>query len=228
MHTTETLLAEIEASIASWASPKSGRLPSERALARRLGVSRPHLRKVLSMMEEQGRIQRHVGRGTFLKSLPESPAEVVERTALKTSPRAAMEARQAVEPQLAWIAAQNATLEQIRELQRLCSAMEASRSWEEYAELDWRFHNVIAEATANVLLAEIQHLLNSVRRRVVWEDLDTSSVRPPSGYHSFAEHAAVVAAIAAHKPAAAKAAMQAHLDGTQQRLLNGHSPPGTT
>ena len=226
MHTTETLLAEIEASIGTLASPKSGRLPSERILSQRLGVSRPHLRKVLGVMEEQGRIQRHVGRGTFLVSLPETPREVVDRTALKTSPRAAMEARQAIEPKLAWLAAQNATLEQTRELQRLCAAMEAAKSWDEYAELDWRFHNVIAQATANVLLIEIQQLLNSVRRRVVWDDLDTSSARPPPAYHSFAEHKAVVAAIAAHNPAAAMAAMQSHLEGTQQRLLNG-SAPGT-
>jgi DNA-binding FadR family transcriptional regulator len=175
-------------------------------------------------MEEQGRIRRHVGRGTFLSSLPETPAEIIDRTALKTSPRAAMEARRAVEPQLAWLAAQNATLEQVQELQRLCSAMEGAKSWDEYAELDWRFHNLIAQATANVLLIEVQQLLNSVRRRVVWDDLDTSSAAPPPTYHSFAEHDAVVAAIAAHNPSAALVAMEAHLEGTRQRLLNGRAP----
>ncbi|MDB5429995.1 MAG: FadR family transcriptional regulator [Caulobacter sp.] len=217
----DLLLAELEDRLALWASPKTGRLPSERELAQRLAVTRPELRKALGILETQGRIRRQVGSGTFLTPTGETAPEIADRTVLRTSPRVAMEARFTIEPQLAWLAAQNATPQQIAELRRLCTEMQAAESWEGYAELDWRFHNLIGKATENVLLDEIQQLLNLVRRRVVWGDLDTSSPRPPPGYHSFKEHEAIVAGIEAHSPDAAEAAMRRHLDATRQRLLTG-------
>ncbi|MBT5294680.1 MAG: GntR family transcriptional regulator, partial [Octadecabacter sp.] len=40
------------------------RLPPERILADTLSLSRPELRKALAVLENEGRINRHVGRGT--------------------------------------------------------------------------------------------------------------------------------------------------------------------
>jgi DNA-binding FadR family transcriptional regulator len=214
------LLALLEECVARDASPRTGRLPSERSLAQSLGVGRAELRKALGVLEGQGRIQRHVGRGTFLTGMRETAHEIADRVSLKTSPAAAMEARLLVEPGLVSLAAEKATPEQIIELRRLCAEMRAVDSWDAYAELDWRFHNMIATATGNILLAEIQQLLNRVRRNVVWSDLDTPPPRPRPDYHSFAEHEAIVAAIAGRDPRSAAAAMRAHLEATRDRLLN--------
>lgn len=218
---TETgLLARLEECVARDASPRTGRLPSERSLAQSLGVGRAELRKALGVLEGQGRIQRHVGRGTFLTAMRETANEIADRVSLKTSPAAAMEARLLVEPGLVSLAAEKATPEQIIELRRLCAQMRAVDSWDAYAELDWRFHNMVATATGNILLTEIQQLLNQVRRNVVWSDLDTPPPRPRPDYHSFAEHEAIVAAIAGRDPRAAAAAMRGHLQATRERLLN--------
>ena len=214
------LLARLEECVAREASPKTGRLPSERSLAHSLGVGRAELRKALGILEGQGRIQRHVGKGTFLTGLQETANEIADRITLKTSPAAAMEARLLVEPELVSLAAEKATAEQIIELRRLCAEMRAVDSWEAYAELDWRFHNMIAAATGNILLTEIQQLVNQVRRRVVWGALETPPPRPRPDYHSFAEHEAIVAGIASRDPRAAAAAMRRHLEATRERLLN--------
>lgn len=220
MASETALLAQLEACVDRMASPKTGRLPSERSLANSLGVGRAELRKALGILEGQGRIQRHVGKGTFLTTAQETAGEVADRIALKTSPPAAMEARLLIEPELVSLAAEKATAEQIIELRRLCAEMKAADSWEAYAELDWRFHNMIAAATGNILLAEIQHLLNQVRRRVVWGHLETPPPRPRPDYHSFAEHDAIVAAIAGREPRTAAAAMRRHLEATRERLLD--------
>ncbi|MCK5444854.1 MAG: winged helix-turn-helix transcriptional regulator, partial [Rhodospirillaceae bacterium] len=45
-------------------APQS-KLPPERQLCEELGISRGELRKALSLLEAEGKIWRHVGRGTF-------------------------------------------------------------------------------------------------------------------------------------------------------------------
>src|SRR5260221_36975 len=118
MPSETVLLARLEECVAREASPKTGRLPSERSLADSLGVGRAELRKALGILEGQGRIKRQVGKGTFLTAAQETAAEVADRIILKTSPAAAIEARLLIEPELVSLAAEKATPEQIIELRR--------------------------------------------------------------------------------------------------------------
>lgn len=195
------------------------KLPAERDLAAKFCVSRAELRKVMAVLEEEGLIQRHVGRGTFItrNGRAQAPDEGI---AAQTSPLAAMQARSVIEPELARLAALSATSAQIGEMRALCAEMRRATTWEAYAELDWRFHNVIAEATGNVLLAEIQRILNDVRRYVVWGNLVKRPVGPAADYHSFAEHEAVVEAIAQRDSERAMRTMLAHLGGTKSHLAD--------
>ena len=202
----------------------SGRLPPARDLAAQFCVSRAELRKVLSLLEAEGQIRRHVGRGTFLAKDPPAPGPADEDIAARTSPLAAMQARTIIEPELAGLAALNATGAQIAEMRSLCAGMRQAQSWEAYAELDWRFHNVIAEATGNVLLVEFQRLLNGVRRYVVWGNLLKRPEGPSGDYHSFEEHERVVDAIASRDPEGAIAAMRGHLGGTRSHMEDARAP----
>ena len=196
------------------------KLPPERDLAEQFCVSRAEIRKALSILEEEGQINRHVGRGTFLIREPAKPRVDADDIAARTSPMAAMQARFIIEPELAGLAALSASLSQIGELLELCEAMRKSADWETYAELDWRFHNLIAEATGNVLLVEFQRLLNGVRRYVLWGNLQKAVARPPEDYHSFDEHERIVGAIASHDARAATLAMRAHLGTTRIQMLD--------
>ena len=109
MLSRELLLARLDECIAVEASPASGRLPPERELASRLGVSRAELRKALGQLEAEGILSRQVGRGTFLTARSESISDIASRLTLKTSPPAAMQARLLIEPELAALAATMAT-----------------------------------------------------------------------------------------------------------------------
>jgi DNA-binding FadR family transcriptional regulator len=196
------------------------RLPPERELANKFCVSRAELRKVLAVLEAEGQIQRHVGRGTFVVDRPGNSRPDGEDIAARTSPLAAMQARRAVEPELARLAALNATSAQFAGMRKLCSEMRRAPTWEAYAELDWQFHNLIAEATGNVLLVEIQLLLNGVRRFVVWGSLIKRAKGPPADYHSFGEHEEILEAIQNRDGDLAMRAMLAHLGGTQSQLID--------
>lgn len=196
------------------------KLPPERDLAAQFCVSRAEVRKALSVLEADGQINRHVGRGTFLARNPPEPQPSEEDIVARTSPLAAMQARFIIEPELAGLAALSASPAQLSALKDLCQSMRSADSWEEYAELDWQFHNLIAEATGNVLLIEFQRLLNGVRRYVLWGNLMKDEHGPKRDYHSFAEHERIVDAIATRNPKAAIMAMRNHLGGTRSQMMN--------
>lgn len=192
------------------------RLPPERALADTLDISRPELRKALAILENEGRIARHVGRGTFVTTPPDIPHSAAMLAALtdRTGPHDAMIARLAMEPELAYLAALHATPLHISRAQKLLIELRAATDWETYEKLDYSLHDLIAEATGNVLLHELHKTLNAVRQVVVWRQLSQDMHRPPPTYHSFDEHDAIVTAIANRDRVAARAAMRAHLRST--------------
>jgi DNA-binding FadR family transcriptional regulator len=214
------LLAAVRQWLTEVQATPNRRLPPERKLAEKFAVSRAELRKVLAALEREGLIQRHVGRGTFVTQPGETQAAEAEEVAAMTNPVDAMQARSMVEPDIARIAAMRASSKQIAEMRRLCMEMREAKTWDVYAELDWRFHNLLAEATGNVVLVEIQRLVNGVRRYVVWGNLIKRPIGPAKDYHSFMEHEQIVEAIASRDRDAAHRAMLNHLGGTRAHMID--------
>ncbi|MEM6634627.1 MAG: FCD domain-containing protein [Pseudomonadota bacterium] len=198
------------------------RLPPERELSGRLGMSRGDLRKALMALEAEGVVERHVGRGTFLKSASEAAEtgqSVVLRLAEITSPHAAMMARLALEPELAGHAAIHASPRHLAEARKLCDGMRTAADWASYEQLDSGFHRLIAAASGNPLLIELHRIVDAVRISVVWSRLELPEVGPPPGYHSFDEHDDIIEALERRDRAAAHSAMRTHLKSVRATLL---------
>ena len=68
MERTDQTLTKLRQMIASGSFDDEGRMPPERALAEELGVGRRSLRRALDILEQEGRISRHQGRGTFVQT----------------------------------------------------------------------------------------------------------------------------------------------------------------
>lgn len=218
--------------IATSGLSEGARLPPERTLSATLGFSRSEMRKALLVLEVEGLLVRHVGRGTFLAKAPaprmEDPAEhTIADLAERTGPREAMIARITLEPELARMAALNATPRQLRELRRLGNAMRSAANWHVYEGLDSAFHDVIAEASGNSLLHALHKIMNGVRLVVVWRQLNTPEIRPPVDYHSFQEHDAIIEALELRAGNDAQRAMRAHLQSTLAAMAEhpGYSAP---
>lgn len=219
---SETVLQKLQNWLDAAGLFEGERIPAERILAEELAVSRSDLRKALLVLEAEGRLDRHVGRGTFIKD-PSKPgladAAKLAILAHQTGPHEAMTARLALEPELARLAALHAAPRQIAELRNLADEMRRASGWDAYEELDTAFHDLIAEATGNLLLHEVSRIVNGVRRKVVWSRLYLPEGRPTPDYHSFAEHDEIVAALERRDPPAARDAMRRHIKSTLGTMM---------
>lgn len=198
------------------------RLPPERRLSETLGISRGELRKAMIALEVEGIVERHVGRGTFLRALCShrpSDAPLMARLAEVTNPHNAMMARLSLEPEIAGHAAIHATQRHLTEARGLADAMRSAGNWEEYEDLDARLHELIAIASGNPLLVELHRIVNEVRLSVVWSVLEKPQGGPPDDYHSFAEHDEIIFALEKRDSNAARTAMRNHLKSVRSFLL---------
>ena len=212
-------LTQLRAYLAQRDLPANSRLPPERELCDMLGVSRGELRKALAVMESNGELWRHVGKGTFIGARPVQEYSDVAAIAARTNPRDVMHARLLIEPQIAREAALNATSGDIAEMRQCLAASRAAETWRQYENSDNRLHRTVAEATHNTVLLALFDTLNAVRRAVVWGRLRDQSTRPPKDHHSFGEHETLVRAIEERDVETAGQAMRRHLSHVQDNLL---------
>jgi DNA-binding FadR family transcriptional regulator len=191
------------------------RLPSERALIDRLGLTRAALRKALDRLEREGLLWRHVGKGTFVA---EGGGAALDEVARHLTPVKMMRARLIVEPAIAREAALNASADALRVLRDAEARARGAPGWSDYEAQDDAFHRAVAIASDNVLLVALFDKLNQARRAVALGTVVRGTGRPPADHASFAQHAAIVAAIAARDPSAAQDAMRDHLASVAARL----------
>lgn len=212
-------LTQLRAWLAQRDLPANTRLPPERELCELLGVSRGELRKALAVLEGEGELWRHVGKGTFLGARPAEEASSIAAMANLTNPAEVMRTRALLEPQVAGEAAVNATAADIAALDLCLERSVQSRSWRQYENWDNRLHRTITVAAHNSLLLAMFDTLNAVRRAVVWGRLRVDPAGPPADHHSFAEHMAIVAAIRDRDREAAASAMRRHLAAVEANLM---------
>ena len=201
------------------------RLPPERELCERLGTTRNKLRGSLAELEAQGRIWRHVGRGTFVGSRPVLNLQDVTYLRDQMKPEHALDARMAIEPEVSRIAARasnRADHEQMRICAERCRTAE---DWRTYEAWDNNLHHAIARATHNQLFQYFFETLNSVRRSLVWGQ-PRQTRRPAPDYSSFTEHDAIVDAIADRDEDRAAEMMRLHLSSVFSRVRPENSKPG--
>lgn len=195
-------------------------LPTERELAERFAVGRREIRRALDVLEEEGRIWRKQGKGTFV-----GPAAPVQPLVLQDLPQQSnllevMEARLQLEPGLARMAALRASKEQIALMTRLLERMHNITPGDDDQHELWdsAFHRAIAEAAGNRLMLGLFDAIDAVRRDPGWQHLRVQA-RTPARLNSYDDHhARLVRCIANRQPAEAAAAMREHLLALQQAM----------
>lgn len=217
---TAALVVRIRRLMGDGGYTHNDRLPPERVLCDQLGVSRSQLRTALKAMEASGLIWRHVGRGTFVGERPVLNLEDVTFLRDQVSPAQIVSVRITIEPELARLAAVNASASD-RDLVIRCAAQcREAKDWREYEASDNNLHHAIARASKNQLFLYFFQTLNVVRRSMVWGQTRTSEA-PPADYCSFVQHDEIVTAMMDRDGDQAARSMAGHLRSVYKRVLPG-------
>jgi DNA-binding FadR family transcriptional regulator len=192
------------------------RLPAERDLARQLGVSRPSLREALIALEVEGLLDVRVGSGIYV-SQPGQRGSADEIDGA-SGPFEVIRARWMIEGECAALAAKHGTAAQLRAIRRAHADLQSeARRHHNPLGADRAFHIRIAEATGNSALELVVQTLWDQRVGPLYRALEVKLEYPAMAAETLREHQAVLGAILARKPAAARAAMRRHMDLTRKR-----------
>jgi DNA-binding FadR family transcriptional regulator len=227
-HARKTALEHLRALIERSDVQSAGRLPPERVLAHEIAVSRRAVRYALDHLEAEGRILRQQGRGTLVCDARAGALGLTTQLAKLTNPVDTLEARMAIEPALARLAALRATQ---ADFDKLFEAAEASRTAADpisYEKADAAFHRRIAVAARNPLLITIFEAVLHVASDRSWRHGRETAHCINNQARYAASHRRIATAIAERNPTAAEEATRAHLGAVQQQLIEHAFPRPNT
>ncbi len=204
---------QLRALIANGEFKPGSRLPAERDLARQLGVSRPTVREALIALEVEDAVDVRTGSGIYVVQPGSRQAAAAPGyDPAEWGPLELMQARELVEGEVAALAARNAKKAQVAAIAAALAQMQdqagagiAPRAG------DQAFHAAVAQACGNEVLRDTVHGYWQARSGPLFERLGDHFENPASWNRALGEHTAVLEAIRAHDPVAARCAMQSHL-----------------
>ena len=198
--------------------PSGTRLPPERELSDRYGVSRPVVREATMMLEMRGLVQRRHGAGVFVN--PKPPRVSAATANAEAGPFEVIEARRLLEGEIAALAATTATPRQIEELDTILERigdMRLDHAAREQA--DRAFHVALARSTGNDVLIGLVEDLWDRRYQTPLCIYIFSRAREAGIQPLVDEHRPVLEAIKTGDAEAARQAMRGHLARVTQNLL---------
>lgn len=202
----DQLASEIESG--KW--PVDGRLPSERDLTTRFGVSRPTIREAIIALELDGMVEVKTGSGVYVRSLKRAASQPAGRDIGLFE---LLEARALLEGESAALAATRIDEVTIARLESLLHEMEEEnmRDVVMSEDADRRFHMAIAEATGNSAMIQTIEMLWAVRTRSPQSVGFLDRVRAEGVKPRIDEHSDILEALKRRDPGEARAAMRNHL-----------------
>jgi|YelNatPaOPRAMG01_1025707.scaffolds.fasta_scaffold08048_11 DNA-binding FadR family transcriptional regulator len=217
----QVILAKLKKFLEDGKLVSQGRLPSERALAIELGIPRSALRKAMMVLQEEGLIWRHVGRGTFIGPKPEAirTQEALSSVTSVTNPAEIMEARILLEPKLAALAALRVSLNEISQMEIYIQKAQEANKTEQFEHWDEQLHLAIAQATDNNLLISLFMVIHKIKQSNIWGKLKEASLTSERQKIYHAQHREIVDALKYREASRAENLMREHLETIKSHLL---------
>jgi GntR family transcriptional regulator, transcriptional repressor for pyruvate dehydrogenase complex len=216
---SEQVAGQIEKRILDGELRSGDRLPTERELAEQFQVSRTAVREAMKMLTQKGLVDMRPGRGTIVidgaHEAMQHSIDLVMKLKLGEvgGSDKLVEVREILEVEIAGLAAARATDKEIAAMHAAVKVMDESLDdADAYIVADNNFHAALAEATQNtlilILVNSIVHLLSEQRKQI----FETGDGPRRGQFH----HKRILESIVKHDPAAARAAMRAHLQQVRE------------
>lgn len=196
--------------------PPGTRLPPERDLATQFGVARASVREALIALELQGLVEIRIGSGIYV--LNARPSLIADDNT-PAGPLETLRARALIEGQIAATAAAIVNPQQLAGIAEAVELMERdAQAGREPIEGDRLFHLRIAETLGNDVLARVVTQLFDERKNPMSTGFAIHFETPGNWLAAIAEHRGVLDALRAGDGAAARDAMQTHLEHAHDRM----------
>jgi GntR family transcriptional repressor for pyruvate dehydrogenase complex len=222
----ETAFQGLRQMIATGRLQAGQRFPIESELCAELGVSRSSLREAVRMLAALGLVEVRQGSGTYVSAL--RAADIVRSLSLTVGllPLEGLleiyALRRVLEGHAAAQAAARRSDALVVAMEALLVELEACSDPDETAELDHRFHTLVAEAGGNPTLAALLDVFRSRSRNYqIFGSASGAEIKRASDQG----HRAIAVAIAAQDPGAAETAATGHVAETERWLRRLQPPP---
>ncbi len=198
------------------------RLPSERRLAEMFSVSRNTVREAIKVLSENDLLESRQGAGTFVKEVGKDRfANIFAGAVLRQQPelRDVFEARRLLEPEIAALAARNASPDDVVRLEAVLLEQElAAKTGQSSGSFDQRFHELLAEASGNAVLRDMIAALHDELTEIRVDGLQSTQRQAAS----LVSHRAIVEAVRSGHVMQAEKAMRRHLDEIEGIIFSGN------
>lgn len=193
------------------------KIPNEYELAEKFGVGRSTVREAVKGLVSKGILEVRRGSGTFVvstSSLEEDPfglSRFPDRYKLALE---LFDVRLMIEPEIAVLACENATEEELDQLQKLCAEVEElCRSGEDHTAKDVEFHTCIARCSKNRVVELLVPVINSAV--VTFANLTQRSLKE----ETIITHREILDSILRKDAVGARCAMVMHLTYNRQAII---------
>lgn len=200
------------------------RLPSERELSDRLGVSRPSLREAISELQERGLLSSKAGAGIFVADVLGNAFSDSLIRLFSSHDEAVFDYisfRRDMEGLAAERAARFASDTDLKVIQTVFEKMEAAhpkRNPTDEARLDADFHLAIIEASHNVVMLHMMRSMYQLLREGVFYNRSIMFKQRTTRSDLLEQHRAINDGLQARDAVAARAAVTEHLDYVERAL----------
>jgi len=193
------------------------KIPSEKALAEALGVSRVSIREALQMLASLGLLETKHGGGT---TVCEYSGEILFNPLLPMlaldmpDTLHVLEYRKIVEKGIVLLVVKRAGKAEIEELEEAFQAMRGHRNdARAFAQADLNFHLALAKATGNPVVMKVNAVITGILKVSMYGIVDSLGTRDGLYYHR-----RILDAIRAHDGVLAESLMEEHVERTIRRL----------
>jgi DNA-binding FadR family transcriptional regulator len=197
------------------------RLPPERELSKKLGVSRPVVREAMIALEIAGLVEVRGGAGAFVKATRLGADRALAALPDQgPSPFDLVAARKLLEGEIAYQAAAAIQPDDLKRLEQSIADMRADiAAGRDSRPADRVFHVRLAEATRNAVLAHMVDGLWTHMLTPIFDALNRHTNLSGNDPMTVDDHAVIVAALARRDAEAARRAMREHLEHVERILL---------